>query len=339
MRPAFTLIELLVVIAIIALLIAMLLPALGKAREAGRNVVCQSLVRQLGIGQASYTGDWKEWISCRYTSGAECDATGGQSILGDKTPTTPTTSLDWISPTMGDSAGLSPNRGARSVQIFNNWRCPSATQLCRQLYPTSGGAPDSADFQAAFDRDGAHQVSYLQPFGFATFSDTAPNSIRQYTTQSGSTFTRPAATGQFHDPVAVPKGFVPKLTQIGIQLSNKVVAADGTRYWDDQLRILDFDITPAPTYYSSFSDTPSYYPSRAYGRTISADNTNIKLSFRHLLHMNAAFFDGHVQSLSTDDAWRRADYWYPSGSIFTGIDSTPESRQPGSGLQTGQPIP
>jgi prepilin-type processing-associated H-X9-DG protein len=317
-----------VVIAIIAVLIAMLLPAISKARDAARTIVCASLVRQLCLGQATYSNEWKEWIACRYTTGAECDATGGDAVIGDTTPTTPTTSLDWISPTMGDSAGLSINRGGRSIQIFNNWRCPTATQLCRQLYPISGGATDSGDFQAQFDAHGARQVSYLQPFGFATFSNLAPLSTRQYTPRGASVpWTRPSNTGQFADPVTVSGAYLPKLTHVGNQPSKKVIVADGTRYWDDQLRIIDFDITPAPTYYSSFSDTPSYFPSRAYGRTISVDNTNIKLSFRHTLRMNAGFFDSHVEIITNDTAWRRIDYWYPGGSKFTAIDSTPESRQ------------
>src|SRR6478609_5219622 len=85
---AFTLIELLVVIAIIALLISMLLPALGKAREAGRLIVCSSTLRSMGQAQLMYADGWKEWISTRYTSGAEADATGGSVLLGDRTPTT-----------------------------------------------------------------------------------------------------------------------------------------------------------------------------------------------------------------------------------------------------------
>jgi prepilin-type N-terminal cleavage/methylation domain-containing protein/prepilin-type processing-associated H-X9-DG protein len=327
-RAAFTLIELLVVIAIVALLIAMLLPALGKAREAGRNIVCRSMLRQLGLGQIQYMGDWKEWFACRYTTGAECDATNGAVVVRDTTATTPTTSLDWISPSMGDGAGLSSNRAARSIQIFNIWRCPSANQLCQQLY-VGGSASDLPDFQAQFDSHGAHQVSYLQPFGFSTFSDAAPTSVRRYVARDGTTFTRPGNTGQFHDPVRVPAGYLPKISQIGVQASAKVLAADGTRYWDPDFRILDFDIDPNPTYYSSFTDTPSYRQSRAYGRFLSAtDDTNVKLSFRHLAQMNACFFDGHVTGLTKDQAWRKLEYWYPGGSN-TGslIDAPPEATQ------------
>ena len=65
-RPAFTLIELLVVIAIIAILMAVLMPALGLARDQGRKIACANNLRSLATANSLYAANHDDWgVPCR----------------------------------------------------------------------------------------------------------------------------------------------------------------------------------------------------------------------------------------------------------------------------------
>ncbi len=111
-KKRFTLIELLVVIAIIAILAAMLLPALGKAREKGRSASCTSKLKEIGLALNVYTSDYDDILP-----------TGG--ILSGAGGVTGSLSTSW-------AHSLIPYLGKQKSSYYNSqsgpFGCPSQKQ-------------------------------------------------------------------------------------------------------------------------------------------------------------------------------------------------------------------
>lgn len=148
-RRAFTLIELLVVIAIIAILAALLLPALSKAKQRAWSARCQSNLRQIGLGMRMFADD----------NGALYPESGGDIYWGATDPNTQKAS--WMEQIYS------------SVGNTNVYNCPGNAQLPEDLqgpYNYFNGV--RAAYIVAGDFAAVNNTSILFPSAYVLSGDT-----------------------------------------------------------------------------------------------------------------------------------------------------------------------
>ncbi len=174
---AFTLIELLVVIAIIAILAAMLLPALGRAKAKAQATECLSNVRQWGMGIRMYTDDFNEFFP--YEGAIGNIATGNNSNAWYNT----------VPPLISQD---------RLADLYQQNRIPAPGKKSFFMCPTAGNPTNTPSITSAYFAYGFN--NRMDPNGTAQFKIsqvTHPSDTVVFTENSESAF--PSAAGR-HTP-------------------------------------------------------------------------------------------------------------------------------------------
>ncbi len=181
-RGGFTLIELLVVIAIIALLVGILLPALGQARKTARAAVCSSNQKQIYTAIATYSNDYKEFHHAKrlnyglrfrkINGGGPYDATNIRWIRPyEWPPSFDGADTDFAYWGVLYDTYLDPNLNVQEewytigrgppppVPAWQVWRCPDAKLM--DPYPSANLGPNSTagfNYNTQFDPDHKFQT-------------------------------------------------------------------------------------------------------------------------------------------------------------------------------------
>jgi prepilin-type N-terminal cleavage/methylation domain-containing protein/prepilin-type processing-associated H-X9-DG protein len=318
-RSAFTLIELLVVVAIIALLIAILLPSLGKAKNLAKTAACGANARSIGQGMNVYAAQWDGAIpGSAYTSSYFLFANQATGVFGSPVGSFSlacpniVSNFDWMSPIAAadglpfEPGSTQPQRLKRFEQVnsMKMFTC-AANDLQALQFPTS-----TLGFSGTLP-----ETSYCAAVLFLYGSSN--------TGTVDEVFTKDATL-----PI-----YRPNINRVG-NGSTKIFVADGAKFSNSQT-VPDINLTAiASDFASQFVDDGAYNAySHSWDRSQVPGNQNpgggnfdARLySYRHVrgtaggpagsYKMNAVFFDGHAELLNDLESASPA-LWAPSGTLI-----------------------
>lgn len=316
MRASFTLVELLIVVAIIAVLIALLLPAVTSARDLARRTVCSSRLHSLGKGMVLYCGSYNDWIpGSPNTSGSGANPggvgktvyTGSGSFYYDwdaATDAFPAVHIfDWASPLLEMIEGAVPKDIPARFDQSKRWafRCPSN------------------DWQV--------KVNHKTRIDMATIvSSYATSKYFTYVPLAKQTGTEPGTMFWTHK--FVPEDHLPRLTSIA-DPTNKVFLADSCKVNRSNPNELNNDDYGYTTYGAWLNVTDPYARNK---RSLSYRFEPARgEAFRHGDGIDMLFFDGHVDyhdqgSSEANNGFgsgaRQARFWFPRGTDIRDIPSS-----------------